>query len=101
MGLEPTWVPGLTEVPEHFLQHRQARCSSILSFFISSLRVAGIDVQCICHLIVLPMKMCVHSTDTRENSTLYTLEGIQRSVTEKKMAQEQGLNATEWISTLI
>lgn len=35
-------------------------------------------------VIVLPMKMCVHSTDTRENSTLYTLEGIQRSVTEKK-----------------
>lgn len=45
--------------------------------------------------------MCVHSTDTRENSTLYTLEGIQRSVTEKKMAQEQGLNATGWVSTLI
>lgn len=58
---------------------------SFISFFISSLlRVAGIDVQCICHLIVLPMKMCVHSTDTGENSTLYTLEGIQRSVTEKK-----------------
>lgn len=53
-------------------------------------------------VIVLPMKMCVHSTDTRENSTLYTLEGIQRSVTEKKkMAQEQGLNATRWVSTLI
>ena len=52
-------------------------------------------------VIVLPMKMCVHSTDTRENSTLYTLEGIQRSVTERKMAQEQGLNATRWVSTLI
>lgn len=85
-------------------QERKARRGGIISFisfFISSLlRVAGIDVQCICHLIVLPMKMCVHSTDTGENSTLYTLEGIQRSVTEKKMAQEQGLNATGWVSTL-
>lgn len=67
------------------IKARRGGVISFISFFISSLlRVAGTDVQCICHLIVLPMKMCVHSTDTGENSTLYTFEGIQRSVTEKK-----------------